>query len=82
MKNTYWRDMGDVGAVGIEFVLALAVGYYGGRYLDQRFFGAHGYVTAIGAMIGLIAAFKAIYDAGKRAQRRLEEMDRSKEDRK
>jgi hypothetical protein len=70
-----WRDLGDVGAVGIEFVLSIVVGYYGGRWLDHRFFHDHGYATAIGAVFGTIVAFKAIYDAGKRANRRLRELD-------
>jgi len=70
-----WRDLGDVGAVGIEFVLSIAVGYYGGRWLDHKYFGDHGYATAIGAAFGVFAAFKAIYDASKRAQRRLQELE-------
>lgn len=71
-----WRDLGDVGAVGIEFVLSLALGYYAGHWLDRRFFGDRGWATAIGALFGVFAAFKAIYEAAKRAQRRLEELDR------
>jgi TRAP-type C4-dicarboxylate transport system permease small subunit len=71
-----WRDLGDVGAVGIEFVLSLAFGYYAGRWLDRRFFGDRGWVTAAGAIFGVLAAFKAIYEAAKRAQRRLEELER------
>jgi hypothetical protein len=71
-----WRDVGDVGAVGIEFVVALALGYYAGKWLDHRYFGDRGYATAIGALLGVFTAFKAIWDAAKRAQRRLEELDR------
>lgn len=71
-----WRDLGDVGAVGIEFVLSLAAGYYLGRWLDVRYFGSHGYATAVGALFGVLAAFKAIYEAAKRARLRLEEIER------
>jgi F0F1-type ATP synthase assembly protein I len=71
-----WRDVGDVGAVGIEFVVALALGYYAGKWLDHRYFHDRGYATAIGALLGVFTAFKAIWDAAKRAQRRLEELDR------
>lgn len=70
-----WRDLGDVGAVGIEFVLSIALGYYAGRWLDHRFFGGRGWVTAVGAAFGVLAAFKAIYDAAKRAERRLRELE-------
>ncbi|GAC1572073.1 MAG: hypothetical protein NVS3B20_24020 [Polyangiales bacterium] len=70
-----WRDVGDVGAVGIEFVLSLGVGYYAGRWLDHRYFGGAGYATAVGALFGVFAAFKAIYEAAKRAQRRLVQLE-------
>lgn len=71
-----WRDLGDVGTVGLEFVLALLVGYYGGRWLDGRFFGGHGWMTGVGTVVGVLTAFKAIYDASKRARWRLEELER------
>ena len=31
------RTAGATGAVGIEVLLALGVGFYGGKYLDERF---------------------------------------------
>lgn len=71
-----WRDVGDVGAVGIEFVVSLALGYYAGHWLDHRYFGDRGWATGIGALLGVFTAFKAIWDAAKRAQLRLEELDR------
>ena len=71
-----WRDLGDVGGVGIQFVLCLAFGYYAGRWLDGRFFGSHGYATGIGALFGVAAAFKGIYDAARRANLRLEQLER------
>ena len=74
-RTDKYRDLGDVGAVGIEFVLSLAVGYYAGRWLDTRFFGGHGWATGIGSILGVITAFKAIFDAAKRAQRRLERLE-------
>lgn len=71
-----YRDLGDVGAVGIEFVLSIAVGYYGGRWLDGHWFGGRGYLTFAGFVFGLILAFKAIWDASKRANRRMEQIER------
>lgn len=32
-----WRIAGSTGAVGIEIVVALAIGYFGGQYLDRKF---------------------------------------------
>jgi hypothetical protein len=74
--SSKYRDLGDVGAVGIEFVLAMLVGYYGGHWLDGKYFGGHGIATGIGCVAGVGAAFKAIFDAGKRSTRRLEELDK------
>jgi F0F1-type ATP synthase assembly protein I len=75
-KTDKWRDIGDVGTVGIEFVLSIALGWWVGQWLDRRYFGNHGPATLIGALIGVAAAFKAIWEASKRAQRRLEELER------
>lgn len=79
-KTDKWRDIGDVGAVGIEFVLSMALGWYVGHWLDVRYFGDRGYATFIGASFGIAAAFKAIYDAATRARLRLEELERDERD--
>ena len=71
-----WRDLGDVGAVGIEFVLSIALGWYVGHWLDHRYFHDRGVATFIGASFGIAAGFKAIFEAGKRARLRLEELER------
>ncbi len=71
-----WRDIGDVGAVGIEFVLCIAFGWWIGSKIDQKWFGGRGTATLIGALFGVGAAFKAIVDAAKRARLRLEELER------
>lgn len=80
-KSDKWRDLGDVGAVGIEFVLSMLFGWYVGHWLDVRYFGDRGWATFIGASFGIAAAFKAIYDASQRARRRLEEIEREERDR-
>ena len=80
--NNKWRDLGDVGTVGLEFILWLALGYYVGHWLDHRYFHDHGYATASGALFGVVGAFKAIYEAAKRAQRRLEAAEKSEQSKK
>jgi hypothetical protein len=75
-KTDKWRDIGDVGTVGIEFVLSIALGWWVGHWLDHRYFGDRGIATFIGASFGVAAAFKAIWEAAKRARRRLEELER------
>lgn len=71
-----WRDLGDVGAVGIEFVLAILFGFWIGKKIDEKWFGDRGTATLIGTLFGIGAAFKAIFDAAKRARLRLEELER------
>jgi hypothetical protein len=75
-KTDKWRDLGDVGGVGIEFVVSIAFGYWVGHWLDTKYFGGKGTATLIGSVFGVVLAFKAIYDAARRAQRRLEEIER------
>jgi hypothetical protein len=74
-----WRDLGDVGAVGIEFVLSIAVCYWGGHWLDVRYFGGRGWLTFLGFALGVVVAFKAIYDASKRATKRMEQLERDEQ---
>ena len=31
-----WRIAGTTGAVGIEIAAAIAIGYFGGHYLDKK----------------------------------------------
>jgi Putative F0F1-ATPase subunit Ca2+/Mg2+ transporter len=52
------RDLGRYGTVGIDLLLGLAIGYYGGRYLDGRYAGGHGYLTAIGLGLGGLSAVR------------------------
>jgi len=75
-RTDKWRDLGDVGTVGIEFVLSIALGWWVGQWLDRRYFGGSGVATLIGTCFGVAAAFKAIWEAAKRARRRLEELER------
>ncbi|MCZ7681994.1 MAG: AtpZ/AtpI family protein [Sandaracinaceae bacterium] len=54
-----------VSAVGLEMVLAICAGYFGGRWLDGRFDSAP-YLTYIGLALGLLAAFKALWTVARR----------------
>jgi ATP synthase protein I len=49
-----------VSAVGLEMVLAMGLGFLGGRWLDGRF-GTSPYLTAIGFALGLFTGFYALY---------------------
>jgi ATP synthase protein I len=54
-----WRAAGTTGAVGIEIVLAVLVGYIGGQWLDRRF-GTAPWLTWAGTVAGVGAAIKAL----------------------
>lgn len=54
-----------VSAVGIEMVLAVVVGYFGGRWLDGQL-GTDPYLTYTGFVIGLFASFKALWTIARR----------------
>jgi F0F1-type ATP synthase assembly protein I len=55
--------------------LSIVVGFLLGRWLDRRFFGAHGYGTVVGTMVGVYTGFRALYKLAKQAQREAEEDD-------
>jgi ATP synthase protein I len=76
-----WRIAGSTGAVGIEIAVAIAIGYLGGRWLDQKF-GTTPWLTGVGFVSGVGAAIKAIVRVTRQYQRRLTEDDKKKDDRK
>lgn len=68
-----WKAYGRYGSIGIELVLSIILGYYGGHWLDQKFFGDKGYVTGIGFLIGVYAGFRSLFAVAKKMQRDIEE---------
>ena len=54
-----WRIAGFTGAVGIEVAVAIAIGYFGGQWLDRKF-GTVPWLTIIGFLSGSGAAIKAL----------------------
>ncbi|GAC1363301.1 MAG: hypothetical protein NVSMB47_15080 [Polyangiales bacterium] len=71
-----WRDLGDVGAVGIELVVSIALCYWAGHWADARWFHASGWVTFAGFALGVFVGFKAIFDGAARATRRVAIIER------
>lgn len=60
-----WKEYGRYGSVGIELVLSIMLGYYAGHWLDGKVGGGHGWLTAIGSVVGVYAGFRAIFSAAK-----------------
>ena len=56
--------------VGLEMGIAVFVGIWGGRYLDDKFDTAP-FFFWFGMVIGLGAAAKAVFDAAKSAQKEM-----------
>jgi F0F1-type ATP synthase assembly protein I len=71
-----WRTAGTTGAVGIEIVLAVLVGYLGGQWLD-RHLGTTPWLKWVGLVVGLGAAVKALIRVVRQYNRSLEDDDRS-----
>ena len=54
-----------VSAVGLELVFATCLGYFGGRWLDERF-GTAPWLGWIGLAVGILAGFKGLWDFASR----------------
>jgi F0F1-type ATP synthase assembly protein I len=63
-----WRAYGRYGSIGIELVLSIGLGYYGGHWLDGRW-NTKGWLAGLGFLMGCYAGFKALWTAAKRMER-------------
>jgi ATP synthase protein I len=54
-----WQVAGTAGALGLEILLALAVGFFGGQYLDRKL-GSAPWLQWFGLAVGIGAAVKAL----------------------
>jgi ATP synthase protein I len=76
LGNKQWKAMGSYGTIGLEFVLSIMLGLFGGRWLDGKL-GTGPWLAVIGFAFGLAAGFRAIWRAWKEMQAitRQEEQD-------
>ena len=70
-----WKAVGSYGTVGIEVVLSVVVGLFGGSWLDKKL-GTGPWLTVVGIVYGIAAAARALYRAARRATKEAEELDR------
>jgi ATP synthase protein I len=63
-----YRSLAAYGTLGLEFVISVVLGLFGGRWLDQKFGTAGGW-TAAGLVLGAVMGFRAIWRVAKRAER-------------
>jgi ATP synthase protein I len=59
MRDEY-RAMGSWGTLGLEIVLSVGIGFFGGRWIDGRF-GTTPWISVLGFFFGCGAAAKAIH---------------------
>jgi len=64
-QKRMWRLVGRYGSVGLEMGIAVAVGLFLGRYLDDKF-DTKPWLTVFLGAAGVGAAGKAVYDAVKK----------------
>jgi len=65
----------DVSIVGIQFPVAIALGYFFGRWLDGLF-NTHPWMTMIFALFGIVAGFVNLFRITAQASRAEEEINK------
>jgi len=64
------KAFGRYGSLGFELLGSIAVGYYGGSWLDRKL--GTRWIAFVGFLVGCYAGFRALYKASKRMQRDIE----------
>jgi len=62
-----WKGLGSYGTIGLEVVLCMLAGLFGGRWLDARFH-TEPYLAVVGFLFGVAAGGNAIRRAWKEMQ--------------
>jgi hypothetical protein len=59
-QTQQWKAVGSFGTVGLEVVLCMLAGFFGGRWLDGKL-GTEPYLAVVGFFFGIAAGAKAIF---------------------
>ncbi len=70
-----WKGVSRYGTVGLELVLSVLVGLFGGQFLDRHFHTTP-WLTLIGTGYGIAAGVRGLYRAAQQLTREAEELDR------
>lgn len=70
MLGTSLKASGGYATVGMDIVLSIIFGFFGGRWLDGKL-GTEPYLAVIGLAFGLAAAGRFLYRATRRANREM-----------
>ena len=74
MHERYKQLSSSYATVGLELVISILFGFFGGRWLDEKLH-THGWLTWLGFGFGVAAGFRAVYRAAMQAKREAEEED-------
>jgi ATP synthase protein I len=66
--QTTWRAVGELGTIGMSFVIALVMGVAGGWWVDKRF-GTSPWGFLVGFCLGLAAGVLNVYRIWKSSMR-------------
>lgn len=69
--NQAYRAYATYGTVGMQLVLCLVVGLFGGQWLDGKA-GTKPVLAVVGTIIGVVAGFRSLYVAAMQMQREAE----------
>ena len=69
------KGIGAYGTVGLDFAVAVAIGTYGGWWLDKKL-GWTPWLTILGLLFGVAAGFNVLYKAAKRLKEETEREER------
>jgi hypothetical protein len=67
-----YESLGRYGTVGLELVISILLGWGGGHWLDGRYAGGHGWLTAAGFAFGCFAGFRQLFIVARRMTREAE----------
>jgi hypothetical protein len=67
-----WKELGRYGGVGIELVLAILILAGLGHWLDEHYWGNHGWGTGVGFFLGIAVGVRNLVRAAANMQRDIE----------
>jgi F0F1-type ATP synthase assembly protein I len=67
-----WKAVGSYGTVGLEVVLSILLGLFGGRWLDGKF-GTAPWLMLLGLVFGVGAAVRSLLHIRRQMQREIAE---------
>ncbi|MDX9719566.1 MAG: AtpZ/AtpI family protein [Myxococcota bacterium] len=71
-RRRMWRQAGQFGSIGIEFVVATAIGFLAGRWLD-RWWGTWPWMALFLTLCGIAAASRDLFLLARKAKREAEQ---------